>query len=78
MPPKKNPLKLNNLQLRTLALAQLLATRVETRQQRCALERPPAEGLDGEAFAVEAEVNYRLGKRGAVPPGGYRSDHLQA
>jgi len=25
MPPKKNPLKLNNLQLRTLALAQLLA-----------------------------------------------------
>jgi hypothetical protein len=30
MPPKKNPLKLNKLQLRTLALAQVLARDPET------------------------------------------------
>ncbi len=50
MPPKKNPLKLNKLQLRTLALAQILARdpamaqQIETTGEAALLQVPHAHG----------------------------------
>jgi hypothetical protein len=58
MPPKKNPLKLNKLQLRTLALAQVLA-------------RDPETGLKDEATGNIALMTLPRGHGNHVHVGGF-------
>ena len=58
MPPKKNPLKLNKLQLRTLALAQVLA-------------RDPETGLKDEATGNVALMSLPHGHGNHVHVGGF-------